>query len=71
MLSAVVGAVTVLVYGVFGPVNWATVAVLVPATVAGGFLGARLVRRLPQPVLRAVIITFGAAVGVVLLIRAF
>jgi len=70
VLSATIGVVTVLVYSVFGPVNWAAVAVLVPATVAGGYLGARLARRVPARVLRAVIVTFGAAVGGLLLVRA-
>jgi uncharacterized membrane protein YfcA len=70
LLSAVVGLVTVLVYSVFGPVHWAAVAVVAPATVVGGYLGARLARRLPARVLRAVIVTFGSAVGVYLLIRA-
>ncbi|TDC42484.1 sulfite exporter TauE/SafE family protein [Micromonospora sp. KC207] len=71
VLSATVGVVTVLVYGVFGPVNWAATAVLMPATMLGGFLGARFAQRLPPGVLRAVIIAFGGAVGVVLLARAF
>ncbi|MFI5838179.1 sulfite exporter TauE/SafE family protein [Catenuloplanes sp. NPDC051500] len=70
LLSAVVGLVTVLVYSVFGPVNWTAVAIVAPATVVGGYLGARLARKLPAPVLRAVIVTFGLTVGVYLLIRA-
>jgi uncharacterized membrane protein YfcA len=69
--SAVVGLGTVVVFGLFGPVNWAAVAVLVPATIAGGYAGARLARRLPSGVLRAVIVTAGVVVGVVLLVRAF
>ncbi|MFI5932243.1 sulfite exporter TauE/SafE family protein [Actinoplanes sp. NPDC051494] len=71
VLSAVVGVVTVLIYSAFGPVNWAVVAVLAPATVVGGYVGAKLARRLPSHILRWVIITFGAVVGVVLLVRAF
>ncbi|TCB97242.1 sulfite exporter TauE/SafE family protein [Micromonospora zingiberis] len=69
-LAATVGAVTILIYSVFGPVNWAATAVLVPATMIGGYVGARLARRLPPRVLRTVIITFGTAVGVALLVRA-
>ena len=46
-VSAVVGLGTVVAFAVFGPVDWVAVAVLVPATVAGGYLGARLARRLP------------------------
>jgi uncharacterized membrane protein YfcA len=47
------------------------VAILAPATVTGGYLGARLARRLPARVLRAVIVTFAGVIGVVLLVRAF
>ena len=68
--SAVVGLVTLLVFALFGPVNWAAVAVLTPATLIGGYVGARVARRLPGRVLRAVIVTFGTVIGVVLLIRA-
>ena len=70
VLSAVVGLVTVLVFAVFAPVNWAAVAVLAPATIVGGYVGARLARRLPARVLRALIVTFGTVIGLVLLYRA-
>ncbi|HEY3008071.1 MAG TPA: sulfite exporter TauE/SafE family protein [Micromonosporaceae bacterium] len=70
VISLVVGLVTVVAFAAFGPVNWAGVAILAPATLIGGYAGARLVRRLPQRVLRAVIVTFGTVVGVLLLIRA-
>jgi uncharacterized membrane protein YfcA len=69
-ISAVVGLVTVVAFAVFGPVHWLSVAVLTPATVAGGYAGARLARRLPGQVLRVVIVVFAIVVGVVLLIRA-
>lgn len=68
VFSAVVGATTVLVYSIFGPVNWVAVAVLVPATVAGGFAGARLARRLPSDILRWTIVVFATAVAVVLFV---
>lgn len=70
LLSALIGVVTILVYSAFGPVNWAAVAVIAPATVVGGYLGARVARRLPAKVLRVVIVAFGSAVGVYLLVRA-
>lgn len=69
-ISAVVGLGTVVAFSLFGPVNWAAVAVLVPATIVGGYAGARLARRLPPRVLRAVIVTLGTVVGIVLLVRA-
>jgi uncharacterized membrane protein YfcA len=69
-VSAVVGLGTVVAFAIFGPVQWAAVAVLAPATIVGGYLGARLARRLPAPVLRGVIVTIGTVVGVILLVRA-
>jgi uncharacterized membrane protein YfcA len=70
VLSAMCGVVTVVVFALFGPVNWATVAVLAPATVVGGYAGARLARRLPPTVLKSTIVVFGVVVGVILLVRA-
>jgi uncharacterized membrane protein YfcA len=70
VISAVVGLVTVAAFAAFGPVHWAAVAVLAPATVAGGYAGARLARRLPPRLWRAGIVTFGATIGVLLLVRA-
>jgi uncharacterized membrane protein YfcA len=70
LISAVVGLVTVVVFAVVGTVDWVAVAVLAPATLTGGYLGARLARRLPAPVLRAIIVTFGLVVGIYLLVRA-
>lgn len=71
VLSAVVGMVTVVIFAVFGPVDWAAAAILAPATIVGGYAGAKLARRLPARVLRALIVTFGTAIGLVLLWRAF
>ncbi|MEV4414153.1 sulfite exporter TauE/SafE family protein [Catellatospora sp. NPDC049609] len=69
-LQLAVGAVATTMYTLFGPVYWPAVAVLVPATLLGGFLGARLGRRLPARTLRAVIVGFGVTVAGVLLVRA-
>lgn len=70
-VSTVVGFGTVIAFALFGPVDWRSVAILVPATLAGGYLGARLARRLPPRVLRVVIVALGLIVGVVLLVKAF
>ena len=70
LLSAVIGLTTVVIFAAFGPVNWAAVAVLAPATILGGYGGARLARRLPPAVLKAAIVIFGTAIGLYLLYRA-
>jgi uncharacterized membrane protein YfcA len=71
VLSAAVGLVTVIVFAVFAPVDWAAVLVLAPATIIGGYAGARLARRLPARVLRYLIVAFGTVIGLILLYRAF
>jgi uncharacterized protein len=71
IVSAVVGVVTVLVFALIGQVDWAAVGVVAPATLVGGYVGARVARRLPGAVLRAIIVTFGLAVGGYLLYKAF
>ncbi len=69
-LQLAVGTVATTAYALFGPVYWPAVAVLVPATLLGGFAGARLGRRLSARTLRAVIVGFGVAVAGVLFVRA-
>ncbi|GAA2327719.1 sulfite exporter TauE/SafE family protein [Dactylosporangium salmoneum] len=71
VISAIGGVVGVLAFGLFGPVDWADVAIVAPAAVVGGYVGARLARRLPSAVLKALIVVFGTVVGLVLLYRAF
>ncbi|HEX5741159.1 MAG TPA: sulfite exporter TauE/SafE family protein [Pilimelia sp.] len=68
VFQAVIACVTVLVFALFGPVDWRLVAVLAPATVAGGYLGARAARALPVRPLRAVIVAFGTVAAAALLV---
>ncbi|WP_431935022.1 sulfite exporter TauE/SafE family protein [Micromonospora sp. RP3T] len=70
LLSAVVGLTTLVIFALFGPVQWVAVAVVAPATVVGGYAGARLARRLPAVVLKTVIVLFGTTIGLYLLWRA-
>ena len=68
-LSAITATVTVVVFGLFGPVDWLVVAVAAPASLAGGFLGARIATRIPATPLRILIVTFGLVVSVHLFLR--
>jgi hypothetical protein len=70
VLSAAVGLVTVVVFAIFANIHWGAALTLAPATIIGGYAGARLARRLPARVLRIIIVTFGTAIGFVLLYRA-
>jgi uncharacterized membrane protein YfcA len=68
-LSAVTATVTVVVFGIWGPVDWLVVAVAAPASLLGGFLGARIATRIPTTPLRIFIVTFGVAVSIYLFTR--
>jgi uncharacterized protein len=70
-VSTAVGFTTVIYFAFLAPVDWAAVAILAPATIVGGYVGARLARRMPAPILRAVIVTLGFTVGLYLLVQAF
>jgi uncharacterized protein len=68
LLSLVIASVTVVIFALGAPVDWLAVALLAPTTLVGGFLGAKLARRLPEPVLRWSVVVLGVAVGVYLLV---
>ncbi len=69
-LSAVTATVTLIVFGLFGPIDWLVVAVAAPASLVGGFLGARIATRIPTVPLRLFIVGFGVAVSIYLFLRA-
>jgi uncharacterized protein len=71
VLSAAVGFVTLIVFAIFAPIPWGAALTLAPATIVGGYAGARLARRLPARVLKVLIVSFGTAIGLLLLYRAF
>ena len=70
VLSTTVGLATVVVFAIFAPVHWGAALTLAPATLIGGYAGARLARRLPARVLRSLIVAFGTVIGLILLYRA-
>lgn len=59
LLAATINGVAVLVFVLSGIVAWPATLVMLAGAVAGGFLGARLARRIPAPALRAVVVTVG------------
>lgn len=68
VLSLVIASVTVVIFAFGAPVDWLAVALLAPTTLVGGFLGARVARRLPDNVLRWAVVVLGLAVGITLLL---
>lgn len=68
-LSLVDCSVGVLAFALFGPVQWAAVLVAAPTGLAGGYLGARVARRVDERVLRVVVVAVGVAVAAWLAVR--
>ena len=68
LLSLVVASVTVVIFALGGPVDWLAVALLAPTTLLGGYVGAKLARRLPENGLRWSVVVLGTAVGIYLLV---
>jgi uncharacterized membrane protein YfcA len=66
-LSLLINLLALVAFSLFGPVDWTSVAVLAPAALAGGYLGAHVARRLAPGALRVAVVLFGLAVGVALL----
>lgn len=65
-LSLVINTVALVIFAVFGPVSWVSVAVVAPASLVGGYLGGGLARRLSPTALRTTVIAFGVVVAIAL-----
>ncbi len=62
-------SVTVVIFSLFGPVRWTAVAVAIPTTLLGGYLGASIARVVNESALRVFIVTFGVVVAIYLAVR--
>jgi uncharacterized membrane protein YfcA len=69
LLSAVLSAMAVALYAWGGLVVWREGLVMMAGTIAGGYLGARLARRIPGRWLRAAILATGLALAAVFFLR--
>jgi hypothetical protein len=69
VLSLVIATVSLVVFAFGAPVDWAAAALIAPSTLVGGYLGARLARVLPEPVLRWSVVVLGLAVAVYLTLK--
>ncbi|APE35798.1 hypothetical protein BOX37_19665 [Nocardia mangyaensis] len=70
LLTVAVSTTAMIAVALFGPVDWIAVALLAPACLLGGVLGARFADRLRPGVFRAVVIVFGAGAGTAMLLTA-
>lgn len=64
VLSLIVNIVAAIYFAFFGPVSWIAVAVMLPMSAAGGFMGVSLARRLSPVVLRTAVVVLGVAFAV-------
>ena len=58
-LSIVIAAVAILVFTAGGAISWLHAVVMLPGAGIGGWLGVWFARRVPQPVMRALVIAIG------------
>lgn len=63
-LSLLINAVAVAVFAVFGPVDWSFAAILAVSSLVGGFAGGLVAQRMPDRVLRLVVLVIGVASAV-------
>ncbi len=69
LLSLVVSFVAAIAFALFGPVDPAAAALMAVGSLIGGRAGVAAARRLPGEKLRPIVVAFGIAVGIVLLVR--
>ena len=69
LLQLIIGAVSAVGFALVTPVAWTAVAVVAPASVVGGEVGARLAQRVSDRALRVGIVTYGVACAVWLFVR--
>jgi uncharacterized membrane protein YfcA len=68
LLSLLVAVIAAVAFSLFADVSWVAVAVMAAASLLGGQLGVLLARRLNDQVLRWLVVAFGVAVGLRLLV---
>lgn len=59
LLSSVIYSVATLTFVIAGAVHWPALLIMLTGTIAGGYCGGRLARRLPDAWLRALVILIG------------
>jgi len=68
VLSLLVAVVSAVAFAILGPVAWDAALIVGATCLLGGVAGARLARRLPAPLLRGVVIVFGIAAAIAIML---
>jgi uncharacterized membrane protein YfcA len=69
VLQFMINIVAVVIFALFGPVQWWVVLIMAPCTLAGGWTGSHFARRLSPNLLRRSIGVYGIVCAVVLALR--
>jgi uncharacterized membrane protein YfcA len=69
LLQLVIGGTAALGFVLLTPVAWGAVAIVGPASLAGGLVGARLAKKVSDRVLRGGIVTYGVVAAIWLFLR--
>ncbi|SIQ68629.1 hypothetical protein SAMN05880590_106213 [Rhizobium sp. RU35A] len=64
LLATVIAAVAIIVFVSGGVVAWPQAIVMIPAVAAGGYAGVWAARRVPQTIMRMIVVAVGAALTV-------
>lgn len=68
LLAGMVNGLAVVYFALFGPVEWAPGLLMGAGSLAGGFLGVGIARRLGAVWLRRVVVVYGVLVAIVMLV---
>ena len=69
LLQLVIGGTAAIAFALLTPVAWVAVAIVGPASLAGGLVGVRLAKRVSDRVLRSGIVAYGVLAAVWLFLR--
>jgi len=70
VVSFVDCSISVVIFGFFGPVNWVAVLIAAPATLIGGYYGAKVASQVNETLLRWSVVGLGVAIASYLLSKA-
>ncbi len=71
VLAMAINGVALIPFVVARIIDWRFALPMAVIALAGGYLGARFFRRVPQPVARAVVVAIGVAMTIVFFVRSF
>jgi hypothetical protein len=71
VLSAAINGVALIPFVVARVVDWQFAVPMAIIALLGGYLGARIFRRVPQPISRALVVVIGTAMTIVFFVRIF